>query len=73
MSLLAIFVTLHLTGCTSPSLPCFSLLFVLLLFAKPPQIATLTLVFLFLWDGFVLHLLYNITDLCPQFFRHTVN
>ena len=33
--------TLHLVRCTFPFLPCFSLLFFLLLFVKPPQITTL--------------------------------
>ena len=41
------FGTLCLIGCTFPSLPCFSLLFILLLFVKPPQITALPSCFSF--------------------------
>ena len=62
-SLLAIFFgILHLVGCTLSFLYCFTLLFFLQLFIKPPQITLCLLAFLFLWGGFVHCLLYNITD-----------
>ena len=54
-----------------PFLPCFSLLFFLQLFVKPPQTNTAFL-HLFLWDDFGHWLLYNIMNLCPHFFRHSV-
>ena len=41
------FLELCLFGCTFPSPPCFSLLFVLLLSVKPPQMTTLPSCFLF--------------------------
>ena len=41
------FGTLCLISCTFPSLPCFSLLFILPLFVKPPQITTFSSCFLF--------------------------
>ena len=41
---------------------------------RPPQITPVTSCFFFflIWYGFVLCLLYNITDFHPQFFKHTV-
>ena len=59
------FGTVHLIECIFPSLPCFSLHFILPLFIKPPQITTLRSCFSFSVDGFVCHLLYNIMDSCP--------
>ena len=56
------FGTVHLIERIFPSLSCFSLHFVLLLFIKPPQITTLHSCFSFSVDGFVCHLLYNIMD-----------
>ena len=61
LPLLAMLSELCLIGCIFPSLPCFSLLFVLPLFVKPCQITTLPSCF---WAGFVHHLLYSLMDLC---------
>ena len=47
LSLLAILGDPVFTGCTFISLPCFLLLFVLLLFVRPPQIITLPSCFSF--------------------------
>ena len=54
-----------------PFLPCFSLLFFLQLFVKPPQTNTAFL-HLFLWEDFGHWLLYNVVNLCPHFFKHSV-
>ena len=48
------FGTLRLVGCTFPFLPCFSFLFFLQLFVKPPQITTLPSCFSFSLGWFCL-------------------
>ena len=53
-----------------PFILCFSLLFLSQLFVRPPQTAILLFAFLFLGDGLDPCLLYNVINLCPQFFRH---
>ena len=45
--------TLYLVGCTFPFLPCFSLLFFLQLFIKPPHIMTLLSFFSFSLGWFI--------------------
>ena len=30
------------------------------------------LAFIFIWDGFAHHVLYNVMNICPQIFRHSV-
>ena len=61
--------TLHSVGCIFPFLPCLSFFFFPQLFVKPLQTTISLLAFPFLWDGFDHCLLYNVTNLHPQFFR----
>ena len=61
---------LHLVGYILPFLLCLPLLFSSQLFAKPQPFCLLA--FLFLGDGLGHLLLYNPTNLCPQFFRLSV-
>ena len=42
------------------------------LFLRPPQTTILPFSISFLGDGFDHHLLYNVTNLCPQFFKHFI-
>ena len=51
---------------------CLSLQFFSQLFVRPPQTTTLPFEFLFLGDGLDHCLLYNVTNLCPLFFRHSI-
>ena len=50
--------------------PLPALLFFSQLFVRPPQTTILPFAFLFLGDGLYPCLLYNVTNLRPQFFRH---
>ena len=68
---LLFFGTLASNGYIFPFLLCLSLFSFLQLFVKPPQTAILPFC-VFLGDGFDHRLLYNVTNLCPQFFRHSV-
>ena len=63
---------LHSNGYIFPFLLCFSLLFFSQLFVRTPQTAILTFAFLFLGDSLDPWLTYNVTNLHPQFFRHSV-
>ena len=69
---LLFFGTLYSDGYIFPFLLCFSLLFFSQLFVRPPQTAILLFAFLFLGDGFDHCLLYNVSNLHPQFFRHSI-
>ena len=51
---------------------CFLLLFFSQLFVRPPQTAILFFAFLFLGDGLNPCLLYNVTNLRPEFIRHSI-
>ena len=78
--------TLHSVGYIFPFLLCLLSLFFSQLFVKPPQTITLPsciafslgrlwslpTVQCFLWDDFSHCLLYNVTNLCSYFFRHSV-
>ena len=41
-------------------------------FLQLSQTSALLLAFLFLWDNLGQHLLYNVKNLCPYFFRHSL-
>ena len=64
--------TPHLVGCTIPVLLCFSLLAFPQLFGKPPQPTTLPSCISFSLEWFCSLSLYNIMDVCSQFFRQSV-
>ena len=62
---LLFFGTPHSDGYIFPFLLCLLLLFFSQLFVRRPQITICLLGFLFLWDDFGHHLLYNVMNLCP--------
>ena len=62
---LLLFGTLHSNGYSFPFLLCFSLVFFLQLFVRPPQATILPFAFLFLWDDLDHCLLYNFMYLHP--------
>ena len=49
-----------------------SLSFFFQLLLRPPQTTILPFSISFLGNGFDHHLLYNVTNLCPQFFKHFI-
>ena len=53
-------------------LPLASLLFTAICKASSDNHFYFFFTFLFLWDGFDHHLLYNVMNLHPQFFRHSI-
>ena len=55
-----------------PFLPCLSRLFFPQLFLSLLRQPLCLLAFLFPWGGFILCLLYNVMNLCPSFFRHSL-
>jgi len=63
--------TLYSVRYIFPFLLCLSLLFSQL-FVRPPQTTILLFTFLFLGDGFDNHILCNVMNLLPYFFRHSV-
>ena len=69
---LLFFATLHLVEYIFPYLLCLLLILSSQLFVRPPQTTFCLLAFLFLWHGFGYCLLYNVINLHPQFFRHSV-
>ena len=69
---LLFFETLHSGEYIFPFLVCLLLLFFSQLFVRPPKTIILTFLFLFLGDSLDYCLLYNVANLCPQFFRHSV-
>ena len=70
--LMLFFGTLHSDVYIFPFLLCFSLLFFSQLFVRPPQTAILLFCLLFRGYGLDPCLLYNVTNLRPQFIRHSV-
>ena len=73
LSLLVFFGTLHSNGYIFPFLLCLLLLFLSQLYVRPPQTTIFAFIaFLFLGDGLDHCLLYNVRNLRPQFFRHSV-
>ena len=64
--------TVHSNVCIFPFLLCLSRLFFSQLFIRPPQTITLPFCIFFLWDDFGHHVPYNVMNLHPQFFRHSV-
>ena len=66
------FGTLHSDGNIFPLLHCLSLLFCSQVFVRSHQTTILSFAFLFLGDGSDHHLLYNVINLHPEFFRHSV-
>ena len=64
--------TLHSNGYIFPFLLCFLLFFFSQIFVRTPQTVILIFAFLFLGDSLDPCLLYNVTNLCPQFIRHSV-
>ena len=71
-SLLAILWNSASNGYSFPFLLCLLHLFFSQLFVRPPQTAILPFAFLLLGDGLDHGLLYNVTNLHPEFFRHSV-
>ena len=69
---LLFFGTLHSNGYIFPFLLCLSLLFFSQLFVTPPQTTILPFCISFSWDGFAHCLLYNVTNLPPQFFKYSL-
>ena len=69
---LLFFGTLHSNGFIFPFLLCLSLLFFSQLFVRSPQKPFCLFAFLFLGDGLDHRLLYNVMNLHPQFFRHSI-
>ena len=69
---LLFFGTLHSNGFIFPFLLCLSLLFFSQLFVRSPQKPFCLFAFLFLGDGLDHCLLYNVMNLQPQFFRHSI-
>ena len=68
---LLFFGTLHSDGYIFPFLLCLQLLFFSQLFVRPPQ-TTIFPFCIFVGDGFDHCLLYNVMNLHPQFFRHSI-
>ena len=59
-------------GYIFPFLLCFLRLFFSQLFVRPPQTTVLPFCISFSWGWSDHFLLYNVTNLCPQFFGHSV-
>ena len=73
LSLLAILGTLLSNGCIFLFLLCLLLLFFSQLFVRPPQTTILLFLHFFFWGVVLDHcLLYNVMNLRPQLFRHSI-
>ena len=59
-------------GYIFPFLLCLLLLFFSQIFVRPPQTTILPFCISSSWVGFDHCLLYKVTILCPQFFRHSI-
>ena len=69
---LLFFGTLHSNRYSFPFLLCFLLLFFSQLFVRPPQTTNLPFCISFPGNGLNPCLLYNVRNLHPQFFRHSI-